>query len=77
MAFAVQDLAYRAYAAIPADRFPTIKARLGRVLGTLFSLADRARSRRMLAELDERLLRDIGLSRADIDREIEKPFWRP
>jgi len=26
--------------------------------------------------MDDRLLRDIGLSRADAKREINKPFWR-
>lgn len=36
---------------------------------------DRARSRRQLANLDEYLLRDIGISRADMAREVGKPFW--
>jgi uncharacterized protein YjiS (DUF1127 family) len=36
----------------------------------------RARSRAELAMLDERMLRDIGVSRADIWREVNKPFWR-
>lgn len=35
----------------------------------------RNRSRKALAKLDDRLLEDIGLSRADVDQEIEKPFW--
>jgi uncharacterized protein YjiS (DUF1127 family) len=34
------------------------------------------RSRAELAKLDERMLRDIGLTRADVWREINKPFWR-
>ena len=29
-----------------------------------------------LAALDERGLKDVGLSRADVAREIDKPFWR-
>jgi uncharacterized protein YjiS (DUF1127 family) len=37
----------------------------------------RTRERGALAMLDERGLHDIGLSRADISREIYKPFWRP
>lgn len=37
---------------------------------------DRIRDRNRLASMDERLLSDIGLSRADIDREISKPFWQ-
>ena len=34
---------------------------------TLANRAELARSRRQLAQLDERLLRDIGLSRVDVD----------
>ena len=32
--------------------------------------------RRALAELDDHLLRDIGVTRYDIAREASKPFWR-
>ena len=32
---------------------------------------------RDLAEQDQHLLRDIGLSRAEALREAAKPFWRP
>jgi uncharacterized protein YjiS (DUF1127 family) len=52
--------------------------------GVLVALADglltwleRGRSRRLLARLDDRMLHDIGLSRADVERESGKPFWRP
>ena len=38
---------------------------------------DRARQRHRLAEFDDRMLSDIGLSRADVHRETEKPFWLP
>lgn len=31
--------------------------------------------RRQLAQLDDRQLRDIGVSPFDIEREIIKPFW--
>ena len=34
------------------------------------------KNRRELARLDDAMLKDIGLSRADIECEIEKPFWR-
>ena len=37
----------------------------------------RLRSRRALAELDERLLRDIGLSPSEAVAECAMPFWRP
>ena len=36
----------------------------------------RKNSRLELARLDERMLRDIGLTRAEADHEINKPFWR-
>jgi uncharacterized protein YjiS (DUF1127 family) len=38
---------------------------------------ERSRQRRALAELDERLLRDIGLTRDEAWRECANPFWRP
>ena len=37
----------------------------------------RLRERRALAALDDGLLRDIGLTRADVDREYDRPFWQP
>ena len=37
--------------------------------------AELARSRHQLAQLDERLLRDIGIDRATARFEAGKPFW--
>jgi uncharacterized protein YjiS (DUF1127 family) len=37
---------------------------------------ERSRQRHALAELDGRLLEDIGVTRAQAAREIAKPFWR-
>ena len=37
--------------------------------------AELARSRNQLAQLDERLLRDIGIDRATAQFEATKPFW--
>lgn len=37
---------------------------------------ERARTRHQLASLDERMLKDIGLGRAEAIGEWRKPFWR-
>ena len=37
---------------------------------------ERARQRRQLQQLSEHMLKDIGLSRADVEAEVSKPFWR-
>jgi len=37
--------------------------------------AARSCQRRHLASLDDSVLRDIGLTRRDVQREISKPFW--
>jgi uncharacterized protein YjiS (DUF1127 family) len=36
----------------------------------------RARQRRALAALDDRSLRDIGITRVEAAREAGKPFWK-
>jgi uncharacterized protein YjiS (DUF1127 family) len=38
--------------------------------------SDRARQRRVLAELDDHLLDDVGITRAQALEERRKPFWR-
>jgi uncharacterized protein YjiS (DUF1127 family) len=37
---------------------------------------ERARQRRELQQLGDHMLKDIGLTRADVEAEISKPFWR-
>ncbi len=49
---------------------------LGRTLRLVMVWRRRARDRRVLTQLDDRMLHDIGLTRADIDCEIAKPFWQ-
>lgn len=48
----------------------------GRALTLLLVWQERASQRRHLESLDERYLRDMGLSRADVAREAAKPFWK-
>ncbi|WP_119303779.1 DUF1127 domain-containing protein [Dongia deserti] len=54
-----------------------IVAVLDRLLETPFVWAERAAERRHLSELDDHLLNDIGLNRADVEAISTKPFWRP
>ena len=44
--------------------------------GTLRAWHRRVRERNQLARLDERMLTDLGLTRADAEFLINKPFWR-
>ena len=44
---------------------------------TLWLWRERARQRRHLSELNDRLLRDIGLTRDQVRAEYRKPFWQP
>lgn len=51
--------------------------RIFRILEVVEEWLARRRQRLDLAGLDEHLLEDLGLSRADVAREVGKPFWRP
>jgi len=44
---------------------------------TLLLWQARSEQRRRLAACDDAMLKDLGLSRADIERETRKPFWQP
>ena len=47
-----------------------------RVLATLREWRRRVHDRSQLAELDERMLKDIGITRSDAEFLMNKPFWR-
>ena len=59
---------------------PTFRGRRRRgivsiLIETILRWADLARQRRALRTLDDRMLKDIGISRADVEAEASKPFW--
>jgi uncharacterized protein YjiS (DUF1127 family) len=47
-----------------------------KLLARLIVAHRRQRQRYDLAQLDDRMLRDMGLTRVDAERESGKPFWR-
>ena len=49
---------------------------IGRIVATIRLWRRRARSRQELRELNDHLLKDIGLSRDAVAYEVAKPFWR-
>lgn len=46
------------------------------VAGTIARWQRRAREKHELARLDWRELKDVGLSNADVQWLLDKPFWR-
>ena len=50
-------------------------ARLERFVATLAFWIERAGERRSLSDLDDHLLKDIGLPFYDARREAQRPFW--
>ena len=59
-----------------ANRQQTPARGLPWLLDLLIRWQERAFERKRLAAMDDHVLRDIGLSRADIDQEVRKPFWQ-
>jgi uncharacterized protein YjiS (DUF1127 family) len=65
--------------ALPPCR-PVLRGLAGvydRLAATWIVWRERANQRWRLAQLDDHMLRDIGVSRAAAEKEASKPFWRP
>ena len=58
----------------PAER--VAGDRLVQAYEQVLSWLERVHQRRQLAQLSDHMLKDIGLSRADVEVEVAKPFWR-
>lgn len=57
-------------------RSTTIGSRPASLLRHILAWLERARGRRALLALDDWVLKDIGLTRADVMHESDKPFWQ-
>lgn len=68
-------LSGRETALLPAPRAYLRRLTL-RPFGLLALWIERRSQRRALAALDDRLLRDVGISRAEARQEAAQPFWR-
>jgi uncharacterized protein YjiS (DUF1127 family) len=66
------DLAWR----LARRRAGDLALWLRRAADLLLIWHERARQRRQLTSLNDRMLRDLGLTRADVMAETSKPFWR-
>ncbi|HKY94988.1 MAG TPA: DUF1127 domain-containing protein [Kiloniellales bacterium] len=49
---------------------------LQRSIDRILCWQQRLSQRHQLGQLSDSMLSDIGLSRADVDMEVSKPFWR-
>jgi len=58
------------------QRAPATPTLFAGLLALLSAWLHRSRSRHDLASLDEHMLRDIGLTRFQVEIESTKPFWR-
>ncbi len=58
-----------------ARRPLSITVMLQRFAARLALAPERYRQRCMLSELTDEQLRDVGLTRRDVQRECAKPFW--
>ena len=62
---------------VPSISFRRILRMFVTAVDTLLLWQERNRQRHRLAELDERMLHDIGITRAQALIEANKPFWKP
>lgn len=59
----------------PSAALPRAGFRFTDLADLVLNWMEVARQRQHLASLDNRMLSDIGFSSADVEREIDRPFW--
>lgn len=60
-----------------SDRIRAEHDMAARLFDIIWLWCERSRQRRALQSLDDRLLSDIGIGRAEASEEARKPFWVP
>jgi uncharacterized protein YjiS (DUF1127 family) len=68
-----KDTAETIRVAIAGASLPAMSRKVLIGLGNWY---DRWQQRQHLADLDDHILRDIGISPREVERECAKPFWR-
>jgi uncharacterized protein YjiS (DUF1127 family) len=61
--------------ALPLRLKPGLAAWTKRAIELVLGWQEVSRQRRALLQLDARLLKDIGATRADAEHEASRPFW--
>ena len=64
------------YAATAADFSHHAPSFLQRSIDRILCWQQRHSQRHQLGQLSDSMLSDLGLSRADVELEVSKPFWR-
>jgi uncharacterized protein YjiS (DUF1127 family) len=54
----------------------SIAAGASKAIASILQALRRQRTRRDLAHFDDQMLRDIGLSRYEVEMELRRPWWR-
>jgi uncharacterized protein YjiS (DUF1127 family) len=78
-----EEVVMEIHASIPArdartaqGLWPAIRPWAAAALDRLLAWHEVARQRRALLGLSDRMLKDIGVTRAEAEREASRPFWR-
>ena len=61
----------------PTDVGSTVRRLATKAIDTVYEWNRRSRQRKHLSTLDDRFLRDMGISGEQARAEFGKPFWRP
>ena len=69
----IEDLDIAALTFAAVERIEGFAAKITQVIKTWVS---RSHERRLLSQMNHRMLDDIGLTIADVDREVGKFFWQ-